>query len=1078
VSSDRFRRCEELFHAALPLAGQEREAYLEGSCADDPELRAEVERLLAAHEQAGDFIQLPATAPSSLGAVEEPMAGRRIGAYRVERELGRGGMGAVYLAERADGAFAQQVAVKLIKRGMDTDHVLARFRAERQILASLDHPNIARLLDGGSTADGLPYLVMEYIDGQPIDSFADARNRSVAERVQLFLQVCDAVAYAHGRGVIHRDIKPLNLLVTPAGVPKLLDFGIAKVLHEAADEVTSTVTGLRLFTPEYASPEQVEGRHATAASDVYSLGVVLYELLTGRSPYRLSSRAPQEMAAAVCFTDPERPSATVTRPPDRAGEPVSGRRRGFRADHGAVSGGVTVRQLSRLLRGDLDTIILAALRKEPARRYHTVAALADDLRRHLDGRPVLARTDGLLYRAGKFVRRNRASVVAAGVAVITAAVLTAVGLSARRADDETPSLLATQALAARDRILVADLSDRTGGDTILTAAVTEALRTDLTQSPVVRVLTPRQVHASLELMRRPTDVAVDDTLAREVALREGLKAFVTGSLARLSGSYIVTVHLVSAQQGEALVAVRETAADSTQLIAAVDRASKSLRRRIGESLRDLEQTRSLDQASTASLPALRKYTEGMRAIRSGDRTLGIERLEEAVALDTGFATAYNSLTMVYMSIGDQGRAFATEEHAMANRHRLTFLERAMLVASRAYAREDYPTAIETYRTLLERYPDHVPALNNLAIAYRDSRRYSEAETFFRRAIAVDSSIANMYFGLHTVQALQGRFAEARATLDSIARRFPGHPISLTEEIQDAAAQQDWDRAERQAQAQVAALGTDTAQLVDPIEALAGLAMTRGRLAEAERRWRIHLTISRAAGSMGRHLFGTLQLGYLELRYRNSAARALRLVDSALAALPLVGLHTGDRRYDELARFYAAAGEPGRAREMLRAAIANDSVIGRSPTAERSWSRGVLALAEGRVSEAVAELSVAAKLHICAICPLPDLGRALEAAGRTSDAVAAYQRYLVTPWLWRYEPDAVELGRTTQRLAELQERLGDRAAAAATYARLLALWRNSDPSLRPILEDARVRLATLRDSEPAQSESTRARRSDR
>jgi serine/threonine protein kinase/tetratricopeptide (TPR) repeat protein len=1062
MSRDRFRRCEDLFHAALPLAGKERDAFLERSCADDPELRADVERLLAAHEEAGDFIQLPAMAPHSLGAVEEPMAGQRIGAYRVERELGRGGMGAVYLAERADGAFAQQVAIKLIKRGMDTDHVLARFRAERQILASLDHPNIARLLDGGSTADGRPYLVMEYIDGQPIDSFADARNLSVADRVRLFLQVCDAVTSAHGRGVIHRDIKPLNILVTPAGIPKLLDFGIAKVLHEAADEVTSTVTGLRLLTPEYASPEQVEGRHATVASDVYSLGVVLYELLTGRSPYRLSSRAPQDVAAAVCTTAPERPSAAVTRPPDRGGEPVSVRRQVSGADHSAVSGGVTVRQLSRLLRGDLDTIILAALRKEPARRYHTVAALADDLRRHLDGRPVLARTDGLLYRSGKFVRRNRAGVAAAGVAVVTAAVLTAVGLPAPTSDDQTPSLLVTRALAARDRILVADLTDRTGGDTTLTAAVTEALRTDLTQSPVVRVLTPRQVRASLELMRRPTDVAVDDTLAREVALREGLKGFVTGSLARLSGSYIVTLHLVSAQQGEALVAVRETAADSSQLIAAVDRASKSLRRRIGESLRELKQTQSLDQASTASLPALRVYTEGMRAFRSGDRTRGIERLEEAVALDTGFASAHNALAMIYDAIGDRGRAFAASEHAMANRNRLTFVERSVLVASRAYGREDYPTAIEAYRSLIERYPDHLPALNNLAIAYRDSRRYSEAETFFRRAIEVDSSIANMYFGVHTVQALQGRFAEARKTMDLIARRFPGHPIILTEEIQDAAAQQDWDRAERQAQAQLAEMASDTAQLVDPIEALAGLAMTRGRLAEAERRWRTHLTISRAAGSMGRHLFGAIQLGYLELRYRNSAARALRLVDSALAAMPLAELLPGDRKYDELARFYAAAGEPGRAREMLRAAIANDSVLGRDPKAERSWTRGVLALAEGRVAEAVTQLEVAAKLHVCEICPLPDLGRALESAGRPQSAADAYGRYLMLPWLWRYEPDAVELGWTTQRLAELQERLGDRTAAAATYARLLALWRDADPSLRPILEDVRARLAILRE----------------
>jgi serine/threonine protein kinase/tetratricopeptide (TPR) repeat protein len=1062
MSGSRFERLEGLFHQALPLDPDARAALLARECGDDAALRAEVERLIGAHERAAGFIQAPAAMLRGVGAGDGLMDGRRIGAFRVVRELGRGGMGAVYLAERADGGFAQRVAIKLIKRGMDTDHVLARFRAERQILASLDHPNIARLLDGGSTPDGLPYLVMEYIDGQPIDAFADARVLPVADRIRLFLQVCDAVAYAHGQGVVHRDIKPLNILVTAAGVPKLLDFGIAKVLHDAAGEVTSTVTGLRLLTPDYASPEQVEGRHATAASDVYSLGVVLYELLTGRSPYRLPSRAPQDLAAAVCTAEPERPSAAVTRAPEN-GEQARPRRRDS-LDHPALPGAVTARQLNRLLRGDLDTIILAALRKDPARRYGSVAAFAADLRRHLEGRPVIARSDGLLYRAGKFARRNRVGVAAAGFVLVSAALLAVLGLPTS-ADDEASSLLSSRVLEQRDRILVADFTDRTGGDTTLTAAVTEALRTDLAQSPVVRVLTPRQVRSSLELMRRSSEVALDDTLAREVALREGVKAFVTGSVARLSGSYVVTAQLVSAVKGEALLAIRETARDSTQLVAAMDRASKGLRRGIGESLRDLEQTPSLELASTASLPALRRFTEGQRLVRQGKRTLAIERFQEAVALDTGFASAFVALTMAYGSVSDLGRAFDTRRHAFANQHRLSFLERSFLVGSTAYGNEDYESAIRAYEGVVARYPDHMAALNNLGLAYRDSRRYARAEEILRRAIAVDSSVANMYYGVHSVQMLQGRFADARATMGLIARRFPGNPITLTEEIQDAAGQQDWDRAERQAQAQLAAMAPDTSQLVDPIEALAGLAMTRGRLGEAERRWQLQLALSRAAGAMGRHLFGALQLGYLQLRYRDSAPRALRLVDSVLAATPLETLLPGDRRYDELARFYSAAGEPGRARAMLRDAIANDSVIGRDLKAERSWSRGVLSLREGRVNSAVGELERAARLHVCEICPLPDLGRALEAAGRTEEAAHVYQRYLTTPWLWRYEPDAVELGWTTQRLAELQERLGNREGAIATYGRLLELWREADPALRPHLDDVRSRIAALREVVP-------------
>jgi eukaryotic-like serine/threonine-protein kinase len=389
VTNDRFQRCEELFHSARLLAGPEREALLTEACAGDLLLRGEVERLLAAHDRADAFIDTPALPRPAWSDPDESWPSRRVGPYQIVREIGRGGMGAVYLAERVDGQYEQRVALKLIKRGMDTAQVLARFRAERQILASLDHPNIARLLEGGSTDQGVPFFAMEYIEGEPIDGYAGRRGLSVEDRLQLFLQVCGAVAYAHQHLVVHRDIKPLNILVTPDGTPKLLDFGIAKVLQQDAEE-TSTVTGMRLLTPEYASPEQVEGRHATTVSDVYSLGVVLYELLTGRLPYRFRSRAPIDVVEAVRTTDPERPSA--------------------------VGGS---EKLRRRLRGDLDTILLMALRKEPERRYPSVERLAADVRRHLDGLPVRARPDTFGYRAGKFVRRNRVP-VAAGVVVALA----------------------------------------------------------------------------------------------------------------------------------------------------------------------------------------------------------------------------------------------------------------------------------------------------------------------------------------------------------------------------------------------------------------------------------------------------------------------------------------------------------------------------------------------------------------------------------------------------------------------------------------------------------------------------------
>jgi serine/threonine protein kinase/tetratricopeptide (TPR) repeat protein len=1056
MSDARWQRLQDLFHQALELSPDDRAALLDRECAGEPELRADLDRLLSANDRAGGFIREPALVSPGIALVDDDMSrvGRRLGAYQLVRALGRGGMGAVYLAERDDGAFKQQVAIKLVKRGMDTDQVLARFRAERQILASLDHPNIARLLDGGTTDDGLPYFAMEFIEGQPIDTFAETAGLDVEDRLRLFLQVCDAVAYAHAKGVIHRDIKPLNTLVTAAGVPKLLDFGIAKVLGDSSDGSTTTVTGLRLLTPDYASPEQIEGRRATAASDVYSLGVVLFELLTGRSPYRVSSRSPQDIASAVCTTEPDRPSTVVTQPADQVKV-----RRAIPRTGSQVSGDAGARQLSRRLRGDLDAIVLTALRKEPERRYASVVDLTEDIRRHLDGRPVVARADHTGYRVGKFMRRHRTVFVTTSAVAVLAAALTAGGLLLARPGEDNPTLIDTRSLALRDRIVVADFADRTG-DTLLTAAIAEALRTDLAQSPVIRVMTPRQVRSSLDMMQQSPDVALNDSLARELALREGVKAIVTGSLSRLSGSYTISLQLVAARSGESLAAVRETASDSTRLIAAVDRASKTLRRRMGESLRDLEEMPSLAQATTASLEALRLFSEAQRLVLQGNRTAAVERFEQSVALDPGFASAHLGLAMAYGSMGDHGRSEDAGDRALAHQQRLPFLERSFLLASRAYSRQDYETAIRIYTDVVERYPDNVAALNNLALAYRDSRRFAVAESLFLRAMEIDSTIANFLFGLHSTQALQGKFAEAAGTLDTLERRFPDHPVYLTELLQDAAAQQDWARAEQTAWAQIEKVGSDTLQLVDPYEALAQIAMVRGRLRESEQLWTVHSRVARASGVMSRHLFGVLQRAYLELRYRNDTVRAVALVDSALHVTPLDSLLRGDRRYDEVARFYIAAGQRSRAGPLIAAAEANDSAMDRTLHAERSWTRGLLALSEGRVQAAIDALRLASERQLCGSCVLPDLARAYERAGRLPDAVDAYQKYLTTPWLWRYEPDAIELGWTLKRLAELSDQLGDTTRARTAREELHQLWSSADAPLQALLASDRARVRQL------------------
>ncbi|HEX7516394.1 MAG TPA: serine/threonine-protein kinase [Chthoniobacterales bacterium] len=395
---ERWARVKELFEAAVDLDPNERTVLLDKECGGDDSLRGEIESLLKSDEQTDGFIEQPAFAiPHDLfpDNVEEPFVGRQFGAYQVIREIGRGGLGAVYLAARADDEYRKQVAIKVIRRGLDTDDIIRRFRNERQILAQLDHPNIARLIDGGTTDDGLPYFVMEYVNGAPINAYCDANALTTTERLNLFRKVCAAVTYAHQNLVIHRDLKPSNILVTQEGEPKLLDFGIAKLLSTGDELFTQTIPALRVMTPEYASPEQVKGDKIMTTSDVYSLGVLLYELLTGQRPYRLKTRTPEEIAHAITEQEPERPSTVYAEHPNpRTQNPKS-------------------------LRGDLDNIVLMAMRKEPARRYASVGQFSEDIRRHLTGLPVLARKDTVTYRASKFVNRHRIGVAAAALVLLS-----------------------------------------------------------------------------------------------------------------------------------------------------------------------------------------------------------------------------------------------------------------------------------------------------------------------------------------------------------------------------------------------------------------------------------------------------------------------------------------------------------------------------------------------------------------------------------------------------------------------------------------------------------------------------------
>ena len=429
TDADRWRRVEALFAEAAEMDAADRPTFLDAACrtpggAPDSALREEVEAMLALETHADAFF---GDAKARLGAVageitdETSAAPERVGVWRLVREIGRGGMGTVHLAHRDDGRFEQTAAVKLVRAGLAPD-LVARFRSERQILARLDHPAIARLLDGGVTEDGRPYFVMEYVDGEPITAYCDRRRLGVNERLALFESVCDAVQFAHGRLVVHRDLKPSNVMVTGDAEArvKLLDFGIAKLIEN--DGAPATRTEQRVMTPEYAAPEQVRGDEVTTATDVYALGVLLYELLTGSRPHA-QARGRHAVAQAILETEPAQPSDAVTQsaptggrvPPDPEDADVRASAR--TGDTGTLRS-TTAERLRKRLRGDLDRIVMQALRKEPERRYDGAAALAADVRRHLDGMPVEAQPESVRYRVSKFVSRHRDAVALAVVALV------------------------------------------------------------------------------------------------------------------------------------------------------------------------------------------------------------------------------------------------------------------------------------------------------------------------------------------------------------------------------------------------------------------------------------------------------------------------------------------------------------------------------------------------------------------------------------------------------------------------------------------------------------------------------------
>jgi eukaryotic-like serine/threonine-protein kinase len=695
VSPERWTRISALLDRALDLSEAERRALLERECAGDPDLKGRVEALLAADGRAKSFLEggaglppdlLPGESPEPEAPPPDPLLGATLGSWRITGRVGLGGMGVVYRSERAAGGFQQQAALKLVRRGLDTEEILERFRQERRILARLQHPHIARLLDGGAAPDGRPFFVMEFVEGEPITSWCDRRRSPIEDRLRLFADVCDAVQYAHSNLVVHRDLKPSNILITARGEVKLLDFGIAKMLEERGEEGTpaATRTGVRMMTPEYAAPEQVRGEPSTTATDVHALGLVLCELLAGRRPFQASGRGAGEMERLIAEMEPEPPSKLPGR---NAGGTVPGGTTEGDAEAIARRRGTTRERLKRRLRGDLDAIVLTALRKDPARRYPGAGAMAEDLRRHLQGLPVGARRDSRGYRARKFVLRHRLATGAAALVLLSilgggAGTLWQARVARREAAKER---------AVRDFLV----------SVFQVAAPSESLGEKIT---------------ARELLDRGAE-RIDRELAGQPEIQAELLG-VVGNIYQELGMY-------------------------DQAATLLDRAVRMKFALFGESS---EETASALERWGAALWLKGEYREALDPLR---RSLEVRRRILA-RNDPRTGETLSTLAAVHASLGEREKAVALHREALeidrsARGHQslavatdlynlgLNLLEMGKPDEAESLMRQ----SLEIRRKLLPPgHPDAATALNGLALAAERKGDYRQAEELYRESLAI------------------------------------------------------------------------------------------------------------------------------------------------------------------------------------------------------------------------------------------------------------------------------------------------------------------------------------------------------
>ncbi len=957
------------------------------------------------------------------------------GTYALQRELGGGGMSRVFLAEEL--RLGRRVVVKVLSPEMAAGISAERFEREIRMAASLQQANIVPLLSAGDT-NGLPYYTMPFVEGESLRArLAAGPQLALADVVRILGDVARALAYAHASGVVHRDVKPDNVLLS-GGTAVVTDFGIAKALSASrlgqdggSAGATLTQAGTSIGTPAYMAPEQAAGDPAVDhRADIYALGCLAYELLAGHAPFH--GRSPQRILVAQLSEEPA---------------PLAG----LRPDVPAA----------------LTDLVMRCLAKDPAGRPQSadeVVAALNDVASGSGAARAATTTGGREHTRGRWRRATRVGTVASLVVVLAAAAL---GLHAY-GWLPTSSLVSSGRLEEHDRLLIADFGVR-DADSSVAHVVAEGVRVALGQSPTIRLVDATEVAAVLVRMQRPANARVDLELARAIAAREGVKAIVDGDVTALGQGFAISLRLVSADSGTVLARDQATAAGPSELVDTIDEMTRRLRGRIGESLRSVNASPPLARVTTPSYDALGLYTQ---ASRLADIELAqaeaIPLLRQAVAIDTGFAMAWRKLGAVMWNLYHPPSAVdSVLERAFMLRDRLPERERYMTEGTYYYLGRgrDRAKSIAAYEALLRRGDSAASVRINLASRYTSRREFARAESLLMAEVRARPDGALAKGNLVNLLLWQGRLAEADSLNDEILRRLPNDGQAAVVHVGRPYRARRYEEYLRAVDSLRADAATPRVRLAATHEAGAAALIT-GRLGEFHRLRREEDDLGAALGTPRTPaILDSNQVARVEAWFRGEGDRAARRLDAALAAHPLETLAESDRPYLALATTYAMAGRPDRAREMLarRRRELRDTSLVRWQEPREQRVLGEIALAEGRARDALEAFERGDRWPDGPASQHPSemhfgAGRAYDMLGMADSAIAAFERYLAWPSFSRTELDGYAVAGIHRRLGELHEARGEWEKAAAHYTAFVTLWKDADAELQPAVARVRERLA--------------------